>query len=98
MPTAGADDRPIRQNHLQAEHGIPGYAVLDAAQATGVGTDVAADRADLEAGRIRWVEEAFLGDGGLEVRVDDARLDDGEEVSAVYVEDPIHPREGDGQT
>ena len=51
----------VGEHHGQAEHVVGGDAVLHAAQAAGVGGDVAADRADLVRRRVRRVPEAVLG-------------------------------------
>ena len=89
---AGAGD------DLYAEDVVPGDAVLDAAQAAGVGGDVAADGGPGCAGRIRRVPEAFLGAGSAEVVVDDARFDDGEAFEGVDLLDGVHLVEGDDDT
>ena len=59
---AGPDDGAVREHHLQAQHVVARHAVLDAAQAARVLGQVAADGADLEAGRVGWVEQAVLRD------------------------------------
>ena len=66
----------VGQHHLQAQHVIGGDAVLDAAQAAGVGGDVAADAADLERRRVGRVPQPVLGDGLLDLGIEQARLDD----------------------
>jgi hypothetical protein len=97
VAAAGADDAPIGQHDLQREDRIAGHAVLHAAQATRIGADVPADRAELVARRIRRVEEPISGDGRLEVGVDDARLYHRNEVGAVDLDDPVHSRHRDRQ-
>ncbi len=97
VAAAGPDDRAVGHHDLERQDRLAGLAVLHAAQAAGVGAQVPADRADLVAGRIRRVEQADLGDGGLERGVDDAGLDDRDEVVAIDLDDPVHRREGDGQ-
>ncbi len=97
VSAAGPDDAPVGHHDLQAEHGIARLAVLDAAQPAGIGAEVAADRAGLVAGRVRCVEEALGGDGGLQVGVDDAGLGHDAEVRGIDLEDPIQPCEGDRQ-
>ena len=74
VATAGADDAAVGEDDLERQHRVAGDAVLHAAQAAGVGADVAADRAELVARRVRRVEEALVCDRGLEIGVDDARL------------------------
>ena len=94
---AGPDHAPVGHHDLERQDRIARLAVLDAAQAAGVGAQVAADRAHLEAGRVGRVEEALGGDRGLELRVDDPRLDDGDEVLPVDLDDLVHRREDDRQ-
>ena len=74
---------------LEPEDVVAGDAVLEAAQAAGIGRDVAADGRPRRARRVRRVPESFGGDGGLEVVVDDARLDDDDLVVGVDLEDPV---------
>ena len=75
----------------QAQDVIPGDAVLQAAQAARVGGHVAADRRPRSAGRIRRVPQSVFGDGGLDVVVDRARLDDADQVVRVDLQDLVHP-------
>ena len=69
---------------------MPGHPVLDGLHAAGVGGDVAADGGHLLAGEER-VAEAVLFDGLVEVGQGDGRLDGGDEVLAVDLDDPVHP-------
>jgi len=78
-----ADDRP------QAEYVVAGDTVFQAAQAARVGGDVAADRRPRRAGRVGRVPQAVLGHGGLDVVVDRARLDHGQEVVRVDLDDLV---------
>ena len=87
---AGPDDRAVGHDDLERQDRLARLAVLDAAQAAGVGAQVATDRAHLVARGVRRVEQALGGDGGLEMGVDDARLDDRDEVLAVDLEDLVH--------
>ena len=64
---AQPEDRPVGHHDLEAEDRVARDAVLHAAQAARVRPEVAADRALLVAGGIRRVEQAVLGDGGLEL-------------------------------
>ena len=96
-PTAGPDDAAVREHDLEAEDGVAGDAVLHAAQAAGVLGQVAADGADLEAGRVRGIEQAMLRSRTSEVGVDDAGLDDRRQVAGVDLEDAIHLRGHQGQ-
>ncbi len=88
---AGMDEGPVREHDVERQDGVPGDAVLGAAQPAGVGGDVAADRGDPEAGRIRGVHQPVHGRGGVEVRVDDPGFDDGGLVLRVQVQDAVHP-------
>ena len=60
---AEGDQGAVGEHDVEAEHVVGGDAVLHAAQAAGVGGDVAADRADLERAGVRRVPEAVLGRG-----------------------------------
>ena len=62
LPPSG-HERAVGEDDVEAEHVVGGDAVLDAAQAAGVGGDVAADRADLVRRRVRRVPEPVLGGG-----------------------------------
>ena len=82
-----AHDRP------HTEDVVAGDAVLEAAEAAGVGRDVAADRRPRRARGVRRVPEALLAHERLEIVVDDAGLDDADEVVGVDLDDLVHPRE-----
>ena len=64
----------VGQHHLHAEHVVGRDAVLHAAQAACVGRDVAADAADLVRRRVGWVPQPVLGDGLLDLGVEQPRL------------------------
>ncbi len=95
--SAGPDDAAVGHDDLQPEHRVARDAVLHAAQPAGIRADVAADRAELVAGRVGRVEEALRGDRGLQLGIDDAGLDDRHEVLAVDLDDPVHARQRDRQ-
>ena len=76
----GAQHPPVGEHDLQAHHVVGGDAVLHAAQAAGVGGEVAADRAPVVAGGVRRIEQPGAGDGVAQRLVHHARLDDGEPV------------------
>ena len=83
-PAARAGPRsPCRETTSSAQHVVAGHAVLDAAQAAGVGGDVAADGRPRRAGGVGRVPQAVLGGGRAQVVVDDARLHDGEPLGRV---------------
>ena len=89
---AEREDRAARHDdHAQPRDVASGRAVLGGARAAGVLGDVAADRARAARGGIRRIEETEPLDLLLERLRDDARLDDGEEILAVDLEDPVHP-------
>jgi hypothetical protein len=75
----------------QTQHVIPGDAVLQAAQAARVGGHVAADRRPRGTGRVRRVPQAVFGDGGLDVVVDRAWLDDANQVVRIDLAHLVHP-------
>ena len=92
---AGADQRAVGERDLQAEHVVAGDAVLQAARAAGIGGDVAAERAFLEAGRVGRIKKSELERQGLEFTGDDARLHHGHTVRGRNFQHAIHAREGD---
>ena len=86
-------DLAVGQHDLDRLHVGVGHAVGEAVRPAGVVGHVAADGAHLLARRIgREVETEGRKVFG-EVEVDDARLDPGDAVVEVDVEDPIHPRQ-----
>ena len=92
---AGPQHRAVGHHHFEPEHRLARLAVLDAAQAASVCSEVPADRADLEAGRIGRVEQAFGRHGLFQCGVDDPRLGDDDEVVSVDLEDLVHCGERD---
>src|SRR3954466_9353735 len=80
-------------NRLQAEHVVAGDPVFEAAQATGVRGDIAADRGPRRAGRVGRVPEAVLGDRGLQVVVHHSGFHHRDQVVGVDLEDAVHPRQ-----
>ncbi len=93
----GPDHAAIGHDDLEPEHGLARLAVLHTAQAAGIRAQVATDRAHLEARRIGRIEQAVLGDRGLQPCVDDARLGDHAQVRRVDLDDPVHRGERDRQ-
>ena len=89
---AEGHERAVGQHDVEAEDVVGRHAVLHAAQAAGVGGDVAADRADLVGRRVRRVPEAVLARGGLHLRVEGTRLDDGHLAVGIDLDGP-HPLE-----
>ena len=88
---AGLDDLAGRQHRLEPEDVVAGHPVLERARPAGVFADVAADRRPAEAGWVRRIEQPDALDGVLQVARDDVRLDDGDEVRLVDLEDPVQP-------
>src|SRR5690606_22362286 len=86
--SAEADGGAVGQHDRHAEDVVGGDAVFHAAQAAGVGGDVAADRADLVRGRVRRVPEAVCGDGLFDLGVVQAGLDGGRAGDGVDVDVP----------
>ena len=80
---------------MSAEDVIGGHPVAEAVRAAGVERDVAADRADRLARRIRRVIETVLRRGGRHIEIDHARLDDGDPRLGIDPEDAIQPVQRD---
>ena len=80
----------VGEHEIDAEDGIAHDAVLRAQQSARAGGDVAADGRDRAARRIRRPPQAVRGERGVEVGVEDARLDDGEQVVGAHLEDAVH--------
>ena len=92
---ARPDDRAVRQDDFQTEHGVARLAVFDAAQAARIGAEIPADRAHLVRRGIRRVEQPLGRHSLLEIGVDDPGLGENAEVVLVDLEDAIHLRERD---
>ena len=82
-PAAGAQHPAVGQHDLQPEHGVPGDAVLHAAQPARVGGQVPADRGYLEARRVGRVHQPVGGGGAVQVGVEHAGLGHGQLVGRV---------------
>ncbi len=93
---AGAEDGAVGQDRLESEHVGTGHPVLQAAWSPGIGGDVAAQRTLSEGGGIGWIVPADLPGGVLEVSGDDPRLNHRHPILRVELEDPVHPRQGEG--
>ena len=93
---AGAQDLARGQHQLQAQHLVAGHAVLDRPHAAGVGGHVAAQGAAALA-REHGVDEAVGGEGLVELGQGDPRLDHGDVVVGVDLEDLGHGVEGHHQ-
>ncbi len=72
----GLDHGAVRHHDLETEDVVAGHPVLDAAEATGVRGDVAADRAEGLARRVGRVPQPDVRRRPRDVGVDDARLED----------------------
>ena len=91
--SAGAQHGAVRQHDLEPEHVVAGHPVADGAHAAGVGGHVASERAALLAGRHR-VDQPQRGELAVELLERHPRLDDGDLVLRVDLEDPLHAVEG----
>src|SRR5215217_1440990 len=87
--------RAVRQHDLCAHHVVRGKAVLQAVDAAGVLSQIAADGGDDLAGRIWGVVVALVGDLLAHPHVDDARLDYDALVRDVHLQNLAHPGEYD---
>ena len=92
-----AEQAPVGEHQVDAEDGIPHDSVLRAQQTAGARRDVAADGGDGAAGGIRRPPQAVLRERGVEVGVEDAGFDDGEQIVRPHLEDAVHAahRQGD---
>ena len=89
--SAEADERAVSQRDFEAEHVVAGDAIFEAARATGVGGDVAAEAAIRATRGIRRIEQSLLLHGILQRLGVNARLDDGDEIRPGDFLDAIHP-------
>ena len=92
--SAHAGHGAVGQHDFEAEDVGAGDAVFEAAGAAGVGGDVAADAAVLQAGRIGRIKKPLRAGGGLEASGDDARLDHGDEIVSADLLDAVHAHRG----
>ena len=90
-PAAGPDDLAGRQDDRQPQHVVAGDAVLEPTQAARAGGDVAADRGDGAAARIRRVEQAVGHRSVVERLRGDAGLGAGQHLLRRHLEDAVHP-------
>ncbi|VAZ97360.1 hypothetical protein LAUMK35_03658 [Mycobacterium pseudokansasii] len=93
---AGSDDLAGRQHCLQPQHVMAGYAVLDRAHTAGVRADVAAD-ARRQLTWMNHVPQPGIDGRGVQFGQRQPGLDDGDLVSGVYLQYPIHSFERDQQ-
>src|SRR5205085_4400687 len=85
-------DAPAVEDDARAEHVVGGRPVLQAVYAARVLRDVAADGAAPLARRVRDVVQPVPCNGARDLRVDHARLDDGNSVLNINLEHAAHPR------
>ena len=90
---ADVHEGAVGEDDIEREHVIAGHTVLRAAQTSGVGGDVAADRRDADAPGIGRVHEAVSGCRGIELRGDHTRLHPRELLVRIEVEDPVEAGE-----
>lgn len=86
------DQAPVSEDEIDAQHGITDDAVLRAEQTARARGDVATDGGNLATRGIRGPPEPMCGEGRREVVVDDAGLDDREQVVSADLEDAVHPQ------
>jgi hypothetical protein len=87
----------VGQHGFDAQHVIARHAILQAVHAARIEGDVAADGADRLAGRIGGIIQAVFGYGFAHVEIDHARLDDGDALLGIDVENVIQAIERDQQ-
>jgi hypothetical protein len=87
----GAQDAPVGEHGLDAEHRIPCDAVFHTTQAAGVGRDVSSDSRRFKAARVRRIHQSVLRCGAVEIGVDHAGLGDGVVVARCEFADLGHP-------
>ena len=93
---AGADHLARAEDHLEPEDVVPRHPVTDRPHPAGIRVDVAPERGAL----LAWVDrvdESFRTKGGFELGERDARLDDGDVVRLVDLEDVVHAGERDDE-
>ncbi len=89
---AGADHVAVGEHRLEAEHVVAGHAVLDGPHPPGVGGHVATERRARLSGEHR-VDEAVLGEGGVELFEGHAGLDHRHVIVEIDLEDGVHALE-----
>ena len=92
---ADAHHLAVGQHRLDLEHVVHGEAVLEAVGAAGILGHVAADRADLLAGRVGRVVVAVRRDLPGDLEVGDPRLHGDLPVGQVHVQHAVHARQAD---
>ena len=95
MGAADLDNLAIEHHHRDAQHIVGGDAVFEAMGAARVHADIAADRAGELGGRVGRIEEALGRNGTRHGEVGDARLDPGDAIGIVDLEDAVHLRDAD---
>jgi len=86
----GLDYTPIGHDCFQGHDVIPGYPVLDGPGAPGIFRHVTAKSGKVHTGRIGWEEEALVICGLLEITVNDTRLDPGDHIFGIHLDDTVH--------
>ncbi len=90
---SGVNDLSAREDRLERQHVALRRPVFERAWTAGAFCDVPAERRLPEARRIRRIEQADLFDRVLQVAGDDVRLDAGEQIELIDLENAIHPLE-----
>ncbi len=84
----------VAQHHLERLDVIDGHAVHDRATTGGVVADHAADGCAVAGGRIGTENQAVLARGAIEVVLHNARLDAGETLLGIQIDDGVHVTRG----
>lgn len=92
---AGAQERSVRQHHLESEDVIARHSVAQRVRTARVLRHIAPERASALAGGIRRVTQSVRRRGSSEMRVDHARLHHRHAVLRVELQDAIHAREAE---
>ena len=95
VDATGRDDRAVREHDFRPEHvgrrRAPAHRVRSACVVRGH----PAERAGPSAAGIWRKEQALIGQGVLEIEIDETRLDHRLQVAAIDLDDLPHSREGD---
>jgi len=89
-PTAKPYGAAVCEHDLETEHGITRHPIFDAAQAAGVGRDVASERRECGAGWVGRIPKVVIGSGVAERLIDDTRLDPRDERRWIEFDEVAH--------
>src|ERR1700733_5481502 len=88
-------ERAVWKNNFESKNVRRRESIFQAMRAAGIFGDVAADAAHRLRRRIGRVEVSVRRDGGGNIEIDYARLDDNARIRNVHFKDAIHSRQGD---